>query len=1241
MKRRLGLLAGVLLLGGALVAAAFWLTTTAGGFRWLAGTLASASGGRVEVAGIEGPLGGPLRIRRLAFVTATQRIEIEDLRVEWQPRALWDRVLDVDLLAAQRMRVIRLREDLTPPTLPASLRLPLRVRVRALDLARLDLVDGGTPRTLGALRGRLDDDGMRYRLSEVRATTPWGDLQGEATVDKDAPFAVGARLDAASREPFALAARAGVAGTLAALQFRVDAQADAMKLMVQGEAAPFAAVRLPRLLVAGEGIDPRRLVATAPAANLAFSGIFEGRPGERLLGSFSLHNTLAGRLDQQRLPLTKLAGAVFGDLAAAEFSALTIDLGAAGQLTGNGQWRDGRFALRLASPRLDLAGLHQALHATRLATTLRVAGDASRQTLDGEVSEAWGQGRFTLTHAERALRLENARFSGEQGRLTGRGTLQLDATRGFVAEFDAAGVNPARFGRFPRARLNARGEVRGALAPALRLQTQFVLPAGELEGRPVSGHGRLRYEARHLSATDVDLDLAGNRARVQGAWGRAGDRLRWDVDAPALGRLGLGISGRLRSAGSLGGDPARPQLEAQASASGLKLPGDVAVDALALQLNLQAAANGAFDGTLDARDVRVAGHTLAALRAALRGRRDAHTLALDARPPAARLTASLAGGLDAGARVWRGQLRQAAVEGTWPMRLTAPARLLLARERQQVDDLAFTLAGGEVAVARLERSGAQWATRGRLGNLPVAPLLGLLAEPPPFATDLRVDGEWNLQVGDTLAGDASLQRRSGDVRLNAPALALGLTRVALSARGEQGRVRARLLADSREGGTLRADGEATLARDGAGFALVRSAPLAWTAQADVPDLRLAKPFLPVGVRADARLTARLQGGGSLAAPRVDGRVDASGIRFSMVEEGIAITDGHLGLLLAGDRVQVREGVLQGHSGRITVSGEARLREPQAGLLLGFEQFAATQRSDRRVVVSGSTRLALAGGRLQLSGELTADRARIEMPEASRPELAEDVVVGRAPRPPPVARRFPLALDLQLGLGKDFLFTGGGLDARLGGALRVFTVEQAVRGEGTIRVEKGRYAAYAQTLDIERGVLRFAGPLDNPGLDVLAVRKTGAVTAGVQVGGSLQRPLVKLYADPAMPDTEKLAWLVLGHGLESSGQQEAMLLQLAAGALLSQSESARLQAKLVDALGIESLGVRPGEGDDLASTVVSVGMRVSSRATLAYEQSLDGLSQVVKVLYQLTPQVRLEAQAGQQSSFDAFYTLDYD
>jgi len=1223
-----------------LVLVVLWLTTTATGFLWLAKQATPLSDGRLVLEGVEGHLGASVRIQKLIVKTDTQRITLQQVKLDWQPRSLWHRLIEIDLLAAQHARVDILKKDPTPPAYPGTLRWLLDIRVAAWEVAQLDVVDMGQTLRFNALHGKVDGRGDRFDLIAA-AGTPWADVNGQFGIQKDAPFKLQGQFNAIRNTPVPVQATLGLTGELAAIDFKLDALAEGMNVMASGLAAPFARVRLPRLLVAGEGIDPSQFVADAPSADLAFSGIFEGQPGERLLGTFSLSNRLAGRLDQNRLPLANLTGAVFGDSTRADVSDLVIDLGAAGQFTGDGQWRDGRFTVNLESPRLNLAGLHSDLNATRMRAVLQLAGDATRQTLDGEVTETWGQGRFTLSHADAILRLESANFSGQAGRLTAQGELRLVADRAFSAEFDATQINPARFGKFPRGRLNARGKASGALLPELRLQSQFTLPPGELEGRPVKGQGRLRYENRHLADADIDLDLAGNLARFKGAFGRAGDRLTWNIDAPALARLKLGLAGRLTSTGSVSGDPAALQIEAAVAASGLRLPGDIAADALDLELDLQAATSGAFNGRLDARGVTLAGQRLSVVRADLQGRRNAHTLTLDARMPDWQVTASLAGGLDE-QQIWRGKLNQAAAQGPWPMQLTAPATLLLSRERQQVSDLALTLAGGRLSVEQFSRQGVQLASRGALANLPLAPLLGLLKTEPLFTTDLRADGDWNLRAGDSLDGQLRLRRQSGDVRMKEPAQSLGLTMLALDLDAVASRVTAHVEAASREAGQLRADGQATLLREGAFFTLPRTASLAWTAQLDVPDLRLVRLFIPVGIRADARLNAQLTGSGTLAAPRIDGRIAADAIRFSMPEEGVAITDGTLKLILEDDRVRVQEGVLKGQSGRILVSGEARLRDPQAGLALTFEKFAVTNRSDRRIVISGVSQLNLDLKRLQLTGEFTADRARLETPEASRPRLSEDVVVvGQPPREKSAARRIPLLLDLKLNLGDDFLFKGGGLDARLGGQLRVFTANGVLRGEGRIQVVKGRYAAYGQSLDIERGVLSFIGPIDNPGIDVLAVRKTPTVKAGVQVRGTVQRPLVTLYSDPALTDTEKLSWLVLGHGLETGGQQEFALLQIAAGALLGQAESVGMQAQLAEALHIESFGVHAGEGEDLSSAVVSVGKRLSSRTMLSYEQSLDGLSQVVKVLYQLSPHVRLEAQAGQQSSFDVFYTREYD
>lgn len=1235
---------------GALFAAGVYLATTASGFKALTRAAVALAGDRLAIEGAEGTLAGAFRIRHLRLDTATQRIVLDELRVDWRPRALRQGLLEVDLLAARALHVTLTQPDDTPPEAPASLRLPFDVRVRAIDLARLAYTDlGGATLAIADVRAALDGRGARWRLDGATAVTPWADVRAALELGKDAPFALTGRLAAARAEPLPVEVRAGFKGTLLAPHFEIEAGAGDMRFIARGEAAPFARTPLVSLLVAGEGIDPRRFAPDAPMADLAFSGVFEGRPGARLFGSFSLANRLPGRLDRQRLPLVALTGAVLGDTGQADFSDLVVDLGGVGRLAGQGAWRDGRVKLDLAGARLDLAGLHRDLASTRLDAQLELAGDAERQTLSGTLEESWGQGRFSLLHADRVLALTEAEFAGAAGRLVAHGTLMLDASRAFALNFDATRINPARFGALPQGRLNARGEASGALAPSPMLDVRLSLPPGELEGRPVRGQATLRYADEHLAAADADLDLAGNRVRAKGAWGRAGDRLDWDIDAPALARLNLGLAGRLTSQGSLSGRPDAPAIAGHAEAAGLRLPGGIAVDGLNARLNLVASAQGAFDGVLDARGVTLAGRTLTRAQATLAGQRGAHALNLDASLPDGRVRAALAGGLDA-ASVWRGQLRTATVEGAWPARLLAPADLVLSRAGQQVESLAFSLAGGRVEVAELRRDAASLATRGTLVDLPLAPFVALIDPPPPATTDLVVAGDWNLKLGTQLSGEAHLNRVRGDVRLTEPALALGLTRLALSLRAADGQAQVQAGIDTRDAGQAQFDARAPLAVEAGVPVLSRTAPLAWTARVNVPDLRAARPFLPAGVRLDARLAANLEGGGSLAAPSMNGTLRAEALRFAMPEEGIAIEDGSLDLALSDDRVRVRQGELKGRSGRIVVSGEAEWRNPRAGLALTFEQFAATHRSDRRVTVSGATQLAFVDNRLRLTGNLTVDRARLEMPEASRPTLSDDVVVaGRSPREPGVARRYPLALDLTLGLGDDFLFKGAGLDARLGGRLRVYTASVAqqpaaapgLRAEGAIQVAEGRYAAYAQTLDIQRGVLRFAGPVDNPGLDVLAVRKTPTVTAGVQVRGTVLRPVVTLYSDPAMPDTEKLSWLILGHGLDSAGQQEFVLLQVAAGALLSQAESVNFQAKLAETLGIDSFDVRAGNGEDIGTAIVSVGKRLSSRATLSYEQSLNGLNQVVKVLYQLTSRVRFEAQAGQQSSFDAFYTFEYD
>jgi translocation and assembly module TamB len=193
---------------------------------------------------------------------------------------------------------------------------------------------------------------------------------------------------------------------------------------------------------------------------------------------------------------------------------------------------------------------------------------------------------------------------------------------------------------------------------------------------------------------------------------------------------------------------------------------------------------------------------------------------------------------------------------------------------------------------------------------------------------------------------------------------------------------------------------------------------------------------------------------------------------------------------------------------------------------------------------------------------------------------------------------------------------------------------------------GKYAAYGQQLSIDRGILTFNGPYDNPALNILAVRKLaeGAVPsetnveAGVEVRGSALAPVAKLVSTPSVPDSEKLSWLVLGHGLEGTSGNEAGVLSAAAGALLG-GKGGGFTSRLANALGVDELGLSQGKG--LESTVVTVGKRISSRVYLAFEQGATTASSLVKLRYKVNPRITLQFQTGTNTALDVLYSWAFD
>ena len=236
----------------------------------------------------------------------------------------------------------------------------------------------------------------------------------------------------------------------------------------------------------------------------------------------------------------------------------------------------------------------------------------------------------------------------------------------------------------------------------------------------------------------------------------------------------------------------------------------------------------------------------------------------------------------------------------------------------------------------------------------------------------------------------------------------------------------------------------------------------------------------------------------------------------------------------------------------------------------------------------------------------------------------------------------------------------GLETRLGGELvLVARAGEPLRSTGSLRTVGGTFEGYGQKLSIERGVVNFQGPLDNPGLDVVALRKGLEVEAGVSVSGTVRRPRIRLVSNPDVPDPQKLSWIVLGRAPDDNGGADLALLAPAAQALLG-GPGGGMTEQLATGLGLDEFSIGQGELNSAGRTatssvvgggsatseatvggqVLSVGKRLSAKTTVNFEQSLSGVEQLVKITHQLSRRLSVIGRTGTDNSVDLRWSIKF-
>ncbi len=340
-------------------------------------------------------------------------------------------------------------------------------------------------------------------------------------------------------------------------------------------------------------------------------------------------------------------------------------------------------------------------------------------------------------------------------------------------------------------------------------------------------------------------------------------------------------------------------------------------------------------------------------------------------------------------------------------------------------------------------------------------------------------------------------------------------------------------------------------------------------------------------------------------------------------------------------------------GSLTLSGEWRLFESAGVVNIDLYRYPILQRTDRYAMVSGKLKLDAPLPKIAISGAIKADAGWFDLDMLGTiPTLDGDVVVIRAgDEQKKVSVPMDVSMDLNVDLGPRFYITGYGVNSGLVGQMQITMSNGKLTAQGALRTRGGAIEAYGQRLQLRRGTITFQGDITSPVLNIEALRTGLAVEAGVRVAGTAKHPRIDLVSYPDVSDVQKLSWLLLGRGPDESGGDAALLFSVGTSFLGSGEPFYRK-------FGLDEVSVRSGElgstgsilpvesvvrglnsgASEIENQFVIASKKLSNGITLSIEQALSDTGTVGRASYQLTRNLSANISAGTVSGIALIYRI---
>lgn len=384
----------------------------------------------------------------------------------------------------------------------------------------------------------------------------------------------------------------------------------------------------------------------------------------------------------------------------------------------------------------------------------------------------------------------------------------------------------------------------------------------------------------------------------------------------------------------------------------------------------------------------------------------------------------------------------------------------------------------------------------------------------------------------------------------------------------------------------------------------------------VPFSFLASKLAAQGLGLTGTANVNVQVRGPASSPVIGGTVSTSGARLVDARSGLAVNDITADVSIGGGvaRINRLTGTLSTR-GSLSASGTVGIKPEQ-----GFPANLSIKLTDGRYT-DGRVVTANLGGDLTIKGPLvsapaiagTVNLARtvITVPDKLPASLsALDVKHRNAPAAvraqdralnPPTSgggnSGSGLTLDVTVNAPNQIFIQGRGVDAELGGSLRLTGPAASPQAVGTFTLQRGRLSILAKRLTFTEGTVGFSGSLV-PYLNLTATTTTSDATVTILVSGEATNPKFTFSSVPALPEDEVLAQLIFGRSMSNLSPLQIAQLAEAAAQLAGVGGSTSLLENLRSAIGVDDLDVTT---DDKGGTAVSAGKYLNDRTYVTIQK----------------------------------------